>query len=399
MTAEADAEPDGKPARREDGLAHSLTSLSTFVAIAAAFAFLYSGFSRSLLIAAIWVLFPASRFLATALHELGHVIGALAAGWRPVVVAAWPFAYHLPSNTIVVNAHVSVNDGGGYVYAAPRRPEFNTRLRLCIFAAGGPVLSLLVGALVLACVFLPMETPILAPYAAGVAAPVFVHDAPSSDLSRQLAAVAAAIGALSLNAFFTTIIPMTYRDGKTSDGKMLFDVLVRADPNPLSAALQVAGLLHYNVRLRDIPQWMYDAARADTYQPYPSVYDGWDLARSFDERNVDPIRCRRLLEDHRARHGEDDWLASLDAYLSAVYEGDADRGAAALAARPAKANQPPMWHASEAAIAARRGDLKLMHRKLDEMESGLLAESPFPNRTFQDIRRQIETAGGIATAD
>jgi hypothetical protein len=426
MTAEAEADPGGKTARRVRGLAHSLIFLSTFIALVLSFAFLCYGFFNSFLIVAVSAIFPTVRFIDTLIHELGHAICGLIAGWRPVVIAAWPCAWHVPTNTLVVSVYVSTDDGGGYVYSVPRRPEFNTRLRRAILVAGGPLFSLIAGIVFLAMAFLPFRDwlsnmlpfgdwlsslwgwvpwseagqaaapPDLSQYPSGMAPITIGEYQPPSQLPRQLACIAAALGVLSLNAFFITIIPMTYHDEGTSDGRKLLGAMTGADAPERTMSRHVAGMLHYNVRLRDIPQWMYDAARADA-QTEPAMHDGWELARAFDERQADPVRCRQLLEAYRATYGEDDWVASLDAYLAAIYEADADRAEASLAARPVKGAQPAMWRASEAAIAARRGDQKLMQRKLDEMESALLAKDPFPDRTFDDIRRQI-VAVGKATA-
>ena len=115
---------------------------------------------------------------------------------------------------------------------------------------------------------------------------------------RALVGLAGAIGALSVGCFASSALPRTYgQDESGTDGKKIVEILRRSDPDLFAPIRHVLGLLHWTVRLRDIPQWMYDAARSDTYQPAPNLHDSWVLGCALDQEHLDSHRCRELLAE------------------------------------------------------------------------------------------------------
>jgi hypothetical protein len=150
------------------------------------------------------------------------------------------------------------------------------------------------------------------------------------------------------------------------------------------------------VRLRDRPAWMVAAAESATY---PTEEIGSHMTRYLataeigtvlDSVTVDVPLARRLIDEHRATYGDGDWLASCDAWLAAIWEGDAERASAALARHRGKTTIPQMTLAAEAAIAARTGDASTAKARLREMDKEIRQLSPFRDETFRDIRRQVE---------
>jgi hypothetical protein len=382
------------------------------VAYIAAFCWLYDGFSGSYLGSLVFMFgVPVLGFVSTVIHEAGHAIGAIAAGWRPFVISAWPFAWHVPNNAIVLFGKGGGYDGGGYVAGVPSHPIANTRLRHAIFVAAGPIVSLAVGIGLMTAAMAPSAPPPDFPGSSSrEALPPQTYAYPRLDPFREVqvinsyqssqikwerarAGLMMALAFLSFASFVGTIIPRTLHDGQTTDGQMLLNALRRGPGPPYGAWGYLAHLLHYNVRLRDLPDWMLSEYRQLTEQSgqAPSANDAIDIGRTLDARVVDIAKARAQVDAYRAAYGDDDWLASIDAYLAAVHEGDGERAAAALANRPARMSDAAMLSAAEAALAARTGDATLLARKLDEMESRLLRDSPFPNPTFVDIRARIES--------
>jgi hypothetical protein len=404
MTAKAEAK------RPPLDIASTIVSGVWLITYIAALTWVVHGFGGALW-GILFLLFalPLLRFASTVIHEAGHVLGAILSGWRPFVISAWPVAYHLSNNAVVLFGKGGGYDGGGYVASVPRAARHNTRLRYGIVVALGPIISLVAAIGFFAAASLPTDTfpsnpntrlPVSAPspltypeYPEVRMKEVTIIDTSSRvDLHQPFVGTMMALGFLSLGCFAATIIPWSTRDGDTSDGQKLLQLMLAQHRERLSAKVHMYFLLAYNVRLRDLPAWMVEASRAEAAAKAETLRhdDGVDIGRTLDAEAADIARAKAQVKAFRAAYGADDWLCSIDAWIAAVYEGDADRAAAALAARPGEVSDTPMLAAAEAAIAACTGDTKLLARKLDEMEARLHRDNPFPNPTFTDIRRQIE---------
>src|SRR5690349_15342004 len=133
------AKPDKPTFKAEEAIVSAVYA----IAIVGAYCWIFYGFAGRDLGTIVLVFgVPVLAFTSTVIHEAGHAIGALIAGWRPIVVSAWPFAWHIPNNAIVIFGKGSGYDGGGYVAGVPRSLRQNTRARFGVFVAAGPLTSL-----------------------------------------------------------------------------------------------------------------------------------------------------------------------------------------------------------------------------------------------------------------
>jgi hypothetical protein len=314
---------------------------------------------------ACWV---AGSFLATLVHECGHALAALACGWRVIVFVAGPIGIQLPNRSFALVSRDARRDCGGWVVAVPRARIVSRRQRWAAILAAGPVASLCLSA------------------AAWADSASLLHPSPLHVDTRQLA-----LG-LALQALRGGLFSFLPGGGKhPSDGEQL-RAMVRSDNlyETTRPALWLTALLKWNVRLRDLPAWMIDAAAAAQLPDMPKYLDTIEIGRVLDSAPVDAARARQLIDAFRERYGSDEWLCGCDAYLAAMWEGDADRARAALWSGPASSELRPLTLAAEAAIAARSGDTLLARRCLVRMEDALKRQSPFRNPTFEDIGSQIE---------
>jgi hypothetical protein len=145
---------------------------------------------------------------------------------------------------------------------------------------------------------------------------------------------------------------------------------------------------------------MYATARreASKHGEGLALHDSWDIARALDQSRVDVGSVRLRIDACRATHGEQEWLTTIDAWHATVYENDVERAETVLSSINGTFRDDPLFSASSAAIAARRGRIAEMMKQLDQMEARLLKQSPFPNATFGDIRRKIEAIAADAQA-
>jgi hypothetical protein len=148
-------------------------------------------------------------------------------------------------------------------------------------------------------------------------------------------------------------------------------------------------LLSFNVRLRDLPEWLVAAHRAVPHPGGDRHADGIDIGRALDGDPPDHARARLLIDAYRERYGASAWLDSCDTYLMAIGEGDAEGAAARLwCGQPDPAGQA-MQHAAKASILAVQGDKKGMGAELRLMRRAVRTQSPYRNATFRDIEHAI----------
>jgi hypothetical protein len=201
-----------------------------------------------------------------------------------------------------------------------------------------------------------------------------------------------AFGVQALNSGLFSLLP-SMRAGGNNDGDILRR-LRRADDewDALRPLVWLRTLLDREVRLRDLPGWMLDAARAASV-PVDGLAREMatvDIGIILDRTPVDAMLARRRIDEYRANYGSSEWLDSCDAYLTAMWEADAERGQEALWKGAVTKGLRPMVMASMAAVAARAGEASVARELLAEMRSAVKARSPFHDPTFHDIGRQIE---------
>ena len=122
------------------------------------------------------------------------------------------------------------------------------------------------------------------------------------------------------------------------------------------------------------------------------VIDQIEIGIILDSEPVDLSEARDRLDAYRDQYGDSEWLASCDAYFTAIWEGDWKAGEARLWSRREANADGALRCAAAAAVAARAGDRQAMADRLDEMDAFVRQRSPFADLTYRDIRRQVEAA-------
>ncbi len=359
----------------------------------AAFVFVYAslrGSSPLLIMVAFFGIGVSMLAASIILHELGHALAACLVRWRLIVIAVWPVALHLPSWALVINRRISTADGGGYVVAAPGSIQSATRFNRIVVSLGGPLASLAATFWCFAIATAPRPDPGIV-YDMGVIGWALTnHDLPVTRAANLVGGFAI----FNLRSFVWTIVPMTYWTGVNSDGRNILNALKGKGDTDGSWSRWISMMLYYNVRLRDIPAWMYDAASSGSgkFEEDPSSHDGLAISRALDASTVHVERVRAQIEAYRVAYGDNDWLLNCDAWLAAAYENNIAQAEKALSLRKGDGSYcKPLQSAVEAAVAARRGQHENVTAKLLLMKQELLAASVFPNATFRDMRQTIES--------
>jgi hypothetical protein len=180
-------------------------------------------------------------FLAMALHEVGHVIGGLIAGFRFISLVAGPLRVIATARGMRVGLNRNLDLAGGMAATLPKDVR-NLQPRLMVAVGGGPLSSLLLG------------------LAAGGLAIRLLPEAP------DLGALAGMAGLAALAIFLATISPHE-TGGAQSDGAQLL-ALLRGGPQmelyKLILEIQAASL--QGGRPRDWPIARLAQAMANSEQ-------------------------------------------------------------------------------------------------------------------------------------
>ncbi len=316
--------------------------------------------------------------VATLVHEAGHQFAGQSQGWRPIVFAARPFAFQFPASSFGWVGNGGKGDARGWVIMIPPTPDEATRRSEAILLAGGPVASLAL---------------------AGIASCI-VWTVPWASLDDRSIGMVLLIGALgwqgATDAAFT-LLPAKGRDRSTDGEKLRALWLGRQATYRFPALGYVAALRLSDVRLRETPRWMIDAARHDdSLNPelekaeLGQLLDGVEIGAALDTAMIDAPHARQLIDRYRATYGNGEWLASCDAFLAAVCEADPVRARAIAWSGEVSDDQRPLVLAVEAAIAARNGDGELARRLLGEMDLARRGRTKFRDVMFDDIRAKVE---------
>lgn len=311
-------------------------------------------------------------FICTLAHEAGHAAAALACGWRIIVFVVRPLAWQIPNRNLVVLPRDFKKQFRGWVATVPNQFDSREKEQWCTILAAGPAASLALALIAFFGCWLFSEEP----DHAGIA----------------FSGVALGLGLQSLKVCVFAILPSA-ADGVASDGAQ-WRAARRTDSNyEASKALQWIGtMLHYNVRLRDLPEWLL-ARVEDIPAPLAEVSRACATLRIgqvLDSSPVDAALARRLIDQFRASNESSEWLTACDTYLTAMWEADLDRARALLAERADLPVTTPVFMAAEAAVAARAGERDVARERVKAMVSARRRESPFRDPTFRDIRSQIE---------
>jgi len=330
--------------------------------------------------------------ISTTVHEAGHAFTAVACGWRVLAFVVRPFGLQLPNRNLAIMSRTLQPGAAGWVATVPRSIEAGTTANWRTIVLAGPITSLMLSAIV----FLAAAT---------VLAEIDSHStvmvgSGSFKWAIQTHAVMTAplaigLGIQSLHSAIFSFLPSASGE-MTTDGT-LWRAAGRPDNSRTIDApfVWLQTLATYQVRLRDRPAWMVSAAEAVRHPTegtsrMTQYLAGAEIGTVLDSVTVDVALARRLIDAYRATYGDGDWLAACDAWLAAIWEGDAERATAALARHRGKTTIPQMTLAAEAAIAARTGDVPTAKARLREMDKEMRQLSPFRDETFRDIRRQVE---------
>lgn len=309
----------------------------------------------------------AGWLLVTFVHEVGHAAAALVCGWRVLVFAVRPIGLHLPTRTLAWLPHN--REYAGYVASVPRRRKAGTPRRWIGIVAGGPAACVLLSGFAL----ILRET-----WLRELNAPNLI----ASNFGLGLAIQATASAIVSLLPF-----------GKSDRALILAAMRRDAEWSMHRPCSWQNTMLAFNVRLRDLPEWLVEAQRA---VPHPSedgerYADGIEIGRLLDYEPPNFAEARARIDAYRARYGGGAWLDSCDVYLAAIGEKDVERAAAMLWQGAADGSEP-MLRAADAAVAAARHDAVGMRKQLKAMRAAVRKQSPYRNATFRDIERRIRAS-------
>jgi hypothetical protein len=316
----------------------------------------------------------ASAFVAVVVHELGHAVAATASGHKVLVFAARPLAWHVHNRRLVYMARKYQRDVGGFVFSVPVEPAGATLWRRRFIIAGGPIASAL---LAIGC--LTYGAPAL-----GIVAPAEGLPAAGARL------LVFGLGVWSAWLTVLSLLPHPTQNYR-SDGQQLWALRGGFDLAQYRLGV-LAAYSKYTVRLRDWPAWLLRdiAAAPPSVEDFDKAIEQWAIGRALDAEVVDIVGTRSMLDGFRAAHGDSEWLASCDAYFTAVWEADWQDAEQKLWRSESALTDQALLCAAEAAVAARSGDSDATERHLKEMRKEIAKRSLFPDLTFRDIGRRIE---------
>ena len=307
-----------------------------------------------------FVLVPAAGWLAITIHELGHWLGGILVRFRTLIVVVWPFRIQRDGARLRVGTVWNLSFIGGMVACLPTDPR-DLRRRMAVLTAGGPVASLLAGALSLWWWW------------------QFVRPLGLTGVPRAGGLLLMLFGAFSLLVGLSSLYPRETA-GYRSDGARLRALRrgsVTADQE--FAALALSSLSLTGVRPREWDAGLVSRACVDGEDPVLDLAgEHLRWAWHLDRGEVADARAamRRLLNGIDRLPIEVGSSVFLDAaWFTAWHDGDPasarlhlERATSALLTSP---HERPL---AEAAIALREGDAATAQTRLDDAER-LLAKS------------------------
>lgn len=309
---------------------------------------------------------------SVAIHEAGHAVGAMLAGWRVIVFAVSRLAYHLPNRDVAILRRSDLHERSGWVLAVPSSASHNANWRHAIYVAGGPIANLL----------------------QAIAAYLWAANAQpgATILGAQADPLMMGITFLGLGLFIGNLVPRRVVE-KANDGRLLLS-LFRGGRHgaKFQPAAWAGALLKYKVRLRDIPQWMLDqdGKHPDADSPSARSYAAIEIGQTLDRSPVDTVSARAQIDKFWETYEPDDWLRACDAYLAATHERDLDRANRMIEQFNDPCAIPQMEAAARAAACKLAGHSELSSQWLEKMDEIVAAGSPFRDLTYREIRARIE---------
>jgi hypothetical protein len=293
-------------------------------------------------------------FAAVGVHEVGHVVGGLGAGFRFHSLAIGPLKLDR-------RFRVSLHRGGlawsgGWVGMFPVARD-HLLLRTLVLVAAGPVSSLLCG-----CVLLVL------PFSRGPASELFIA---SSLLGGMIELLPIRSRGVAFDGWriWRLLRNRVWRDRSLALAALTADLLEGVPPEALSA-----GELAKAVALRD--------ESIETVTAHAIAYSAAFHQRRHDEAGQMLETC--LAYSSHAPPAMREALMSDAAVFQARRRGSGEAAQQWLAAMPAATGRPWLRLRVEAAILEARGEVEAASRKLDEYEAAILALA-LPSEAQRDM--------------
>jgi hypothetical protein len=293
--------------------------------------------------------------VAVVVHELGHLVGALAMRLRVRQINLFGFLLDLDAGQFSCQPAL-LNRGGvfGYVFATPADVH-NLPVRMAGHGAGGPIASLLAAVLSLSLAWLwqPAALPDTPSSLSGVGWQAWVWPGNVEvALCNQLAA-------FNFFAWIVASLPCQHK-GMRNDGQLLLDCL-RDRPGAFRAlaCLALLGALARGVRPRDWnPGWVVRLAGEADGSLEQGIADKVAYYRAEDEGRHE--EAGRLLDRALDARYELPFVSRQGTYLEIAYfegfhRGNAEEGRHWLGRVPREGIEDHTWLRAEAALLIAEG--------------------------------------------
>jgi hypothetical protein len=307
------------------------------------------------LVPVILLLIIPSFLIVIAIHEAGHAMAGVWMKFDFRMFVVGPFMWDKEQKGWRFKWNKNVNTAGGFVICLPTSTE-NLRKRFAFYAAGGPVLSLLLTAVSLG-LFLLLRA----------------SDQTFSMVDKVLAAFFILLSVLSAMIFIVTAIPMQ-AGGFSSDGARVFRLLKGGDRGKLElVVLKVVANSSAGIRPKfydtdELNEGLTIAKKLNA--PFGVYIHGLLHSAEFDRGNI--MKAEEHLLDYIAesdkipeglRSGV--WLYA--AFFYAFAKGDPEKAEYFWGMfKPSAIIPNAQVYATLAAIAYCRKDIELMHLNIDK---------------------------------
>jgi hypothetical protein len=298
----------------------------------------------------------AGSFLAVAVHELGHALGARLVGWRVWIISVAGIVVRLGHAPRFSTKYT--RDVGGYVLGSPPEGALDVPWRSITFSAGGPLASLLTG-------------------------PLFIYwlsTLPRGDWETPLGAgmlgAILAFGAASTSAAMATLWPMRSRGGRPNDMGMILDELFSRRPRTETQGVAwAAALFGHGVEPRAWPRWMHESIARAATNPWAPPTAAFMAFVAALETNDEPA-VRRTAQRDAHEPGQ-----LMRAFVSAYFDNDAqsaEKHRHGVAIHPSDEALVLLDHFISARIATLNGDTQTAARHYAAIAEDLTIDAPKP---------------------
>jgi hypothetical protein len=300
--------------------------------------------------AILFALVPLLYMLCVAAHELGHVLGGRLADFRMLLLIVGPLRIDRAGDGLRAGFNRNILLGGGLAAMVPEGLH-DLRRRAVVMVAGGPLLSLMVGA------------QFLALYQA--TSPALLR-ADAAFVAKLTALAFLIIGGASLLIGLLTLVPAR-SGGFYSDGARMLRLMRTTDETEREVALlALTGISMAGKRPREWDARLVESgAGIRDGGPFEVLGRQFAYAHALDRGDV--AAARQHLEDALDRVGQLPAAARASLLLAAatfyaLHDGDALRGRALLQqARHGLLPAPHQRHVAEAAVLLAEGDAAAAH--------------------------------------